>query len=252
MSVRRAGRGAVGTPSVFMSWIHRDLTPWLRGAGGRDRRTAPCTEPGADRTAAARCAGPRARIPAAHCAPPLPRAARSRGPSGRRRGPPGLPHGRFPAARRPLTALCRPRCPCRAGGVRPGLNEAQPEEDAAPGGEEGAPGRRLPGRGGRRARLQGLVPGTGGAGSRGGEGRAGVGGGRLLFASPPWPEVSSRAFPGRERGERGGASADGCCGCARCTRGSLGMWGAEGRAPEAPAPCLLCPVCLFACASHLF
>lgn len=66
---------------------------------------------------------------------------------------------RAPAPRR-LTALCRPRCPraaAAAGGVRGGDHEAQPEEDAAHRGEEGAPGRGLPGRGGRHGRLQGLL-----------------------------------------------------------------------------------------------
>lgn len=72
------------------------------------------------------------------------------------------PHGRL-RARRPLTApaLSRPRCPrpwgaAAAGGVRGVVSEAQPEEDTAPRGEEGAPGRRLPGRGGPHGRLQGL------------------------------------------------------------------------------------------------
>lgn len=68
--------------------------------------------------------------------------------------PPPLP------ATRLLTALCRPRCPCAAaaaGGVGGGDHEAQPEEDAAHWGEEGAPGRGLPGRGGRHGLLQGLI-----------------------------------------------------------------------------------------------
>ena len=47
-----------------------------------------------------------------------------------------------------LNYFLRPRGAAAAGGVRGVVNEAKPEEDAAPRGEEGAPGLRLPGRGG--------------------------------------------------------------------------------------------------------
>lgn len=55
--------------------------------------------------------------------------------------------------------LSRPRCrrprgAAAAGGVRGVVNEAKPEEDAAPRGEEGAPGLRLPGSGGPQGQQQ--------------------------------------------------------------------------------------------------
>lgn len=191
----------MGTLSVFMSWIHRDRhLDWAARAGGTGE---PRVAPSGAQTARQlpRCAGPRAAPPPPTAPLLSPALQVAEAGAVLAEGPRGLRTASSPQpGRRPLTALCRPRCPCRAGGERSGLNEVQPEEDAAPCGEEGAPGRRLPGRGGRRARLQGLVPGTGApaAGSaRAGRGREGGGVGAsapLRFA--PLVRGSVAGIPG--------------------------------------------------------
>lgn len=125
------------------------------------------------------------RVPTPACAPPascptssLSRAAPARSPPGLTQskpfspGPPVAEELRAPAPtqgrarlRRQAAPgadsprLSRPRCPrpwraAAAGGVRGVVNEAKPEEDAAPRREEGAPGLRLPGRGGPRGQQQ--------------------------------------------------------------------------------------------------
>lgn len=234
----------MGTLSVFMSWIHRDRhLDWAARAGGTGE---PRVAPSGAQTARQlpRCAGPRAAPPPPTAPLLSPALQVAEAGAVLAEGPRGLRTASSPQpGRRPLTALCRPRCPCRAGGERSGLNEVQPEEDAASCGEEGAPGRRLPGRGGRRARLQGLVPGTGAPAA--GSARAGRGRGRGVGSSslrPPGPRL--------RRGHSRGASAGGAAGvrgALRCTRGPSecgGLRVALLRRP--PAACSALSACLHA------